>query len=401
MIRHSTFILLLTTVLFLCFVTSAHSQNNINKKDETKNEYIQEVNQISSLINSKEGVDKIKSLVSKKNINVIDSTGFSLLSQAIRTKNVTLAKIFLKHGANPNLKNKDFLESTSLMQCTNVNSVDMVILLLDNGADVNIQDNHGDSAIHWSAYYGQVEITRLFMEHGANPNLISWHSDGVMIVALKEWKEDIVDLLLEYNVSMNIVLIKDKPTIEAVSSGSFKNVISLKKNLNANAIDASGTPVLIKSASNGYPKIVKYLVSNGADINVMNPAGHTALNRAIYFGHNDVVNYLLSKGADIDKTDDRFKLSPLIAAARSNNLVSGKLLLENGAEVNNIDGIAGMTPIMWAAAYQHTDFVKLLLKYKPDLSISSIYEDTVFTITKNEELLSLLKEIKKKSNRKR
>lgn len=50
------------------------------------------------------------------------------------------------------------------------------------------------------------------------------------------------------------------------------------------------------ASERGYLDIVKYLVSKGADIHVLD---NFALRKALLWGHNGVVNYLVSKGADI------------------------------------------------------------------------------------------------------
>lgn len=321
-------------------------------------------------------------------INQIDSTGYSLLSKAVQKKNKKLVISLLSKGADPNLKNKNQLQTTPLMEASNFNLIEISKVLIANGADVNIRDKNNDPVIHWSAYYGQVELTQLFLDNGANSNLKSIHSDGVMHVALKEWRENIVDLLLENGVYIHKVTLKDKPTISAVKSGSLEKLKAINSGFNVNAIDGSGTSVLIKAASKGYFNIVKYLIEKGADINTMNPTGHTALNRAIYFKHTKIAQFLIDNSADINKTDNRFKLSPIIAAVKSKNIELGKILLEKGVEINILDGANGMTPIMWAVAFQQKGFVKLLLKYNPDLSIKSpIYGVTVFKLTKDKDLL--------------
>ena len=54
----------------------------------------------------------------------------------------------------------------------------------------------------------------------------------------------------------------------------------------------------------GYLDIVKYLVEQGADINLKNKNGHTALILTAKAGHLNTVQYLVEQGADIEIRND-------------------------------------------------------------------------------------------------
>ncbi|UII80237.1 ankyrin repeat domain-containing protein [Flagellimonas sp. CMM7] len=324
-------------------------------------------------------------------VNVLDSTGLSALSHAVRSKELKLVKLLLEKGANPNLINNDNLETTPLMQCSNVNSLEIAALLIEKGADVNALDKNGDPVIHWAAYFGQEELTQLLLDNNAKTDLISIHSDGVMQVALKEWKSNVVATLMVNGVSLVPVTASSKELIDAVKTQKIEFLQNTLTKINANTLDASGTPLLVIAAETGNLDVVKVLLEKGADIDIMNPTGHTALNRSIYFEQQEVVDFLLDQGADVNKTDNIFILPPLIAAAIKNNAETGKKLIELGAEVNVLDKINKFSPLTWAVIYGHIDFVKMILNYKPDLNIMTTYGTTVNEMTQNKEILNLLK----------
>jgi len=54
------------------------------------------------------------------------------------------------------------------------------------------------------------------------------------------------------------------------------------------------------AASKGHLDIVKYLVENGADINVKNSGQQTPLHYSCFEGHLSVVEYLISKGIEVN-----------------------------------------------------------------------------------------------------
>jgi ankyrin repeat protein len=340
-------------------------------------------------------LEKLNASVTITNVNSFDSSGVSLLSRAILDKNFKAVKLLIEKGANPSLRNKTKLKTTPLMMCSNYNLADMASYLIEKGADIDAQDANGDAVINWAAYMGEYTFTKLLLDKGAKTNQKSIHSDNVMGVALKEWKDSIVDLLIDYKKGIHKVEPHRKPLIAAVKKNDFAFVKKHLNQQNCTMRDEAGNTLLIIAATKGYDNIVRLLLLNQADINAINPVGHTALNKAIYFKKNKIAKYLIEHGADVNKTDTRFILTPLIAAARSNNVELGKIILAKGADVNITNGIDTFSPIMWAVVFGNVDFVKLLLNYNPDLTIVSKYGRNIFKMTRNKEILTLLKAHKK------
>ncbi len=338
-----------------------------------------------------ENIEKARMLINSKNINAFDSVGVSLLSRAILAKNFEVVKLLIEKGANPNLRNKTKSKSTPLMMCANYNLVAMANYLINHGANIDAQDSNGDAVINWAAYMGAYSFVKLLLDSGAKTDQKSIHSDNVMGVALKEWQDSIVDLLIRYDKGIHKVEKKQHLLIAAVKTNDTVFVKEHLNPINSNTRDEAGNTLLLIAASKGYDKITRLLVKNNAEIDAINPVGHTALNKAVFFKRNNIAKYLLKQRASVNKTDKRFVLTPLIAAARANNLEMGSLLLKKGAAVNVTNRIDNFSPMMWAVAYGNIDFVKLLLKYNPDLTIVSKYGRDVFKMTRNDALLKLLK----------
>jgi palmitoyltransferase ZDHHC13/17 len=66
---------------------------------------------------------------------------------------------FLDRKADINVQ--DANGCTPLVIATQHNHQDCVVYLIRNGADVTLCDNNGDSAIHWAAYKGYIEMVGL------------------------------------------------------------------------------------------------------------------------------------------------------------------------------------------------------------------------------------------------
>jgi len=388
------------SIIYLIFLPVIILFSSCNKKltgVKTKNI----TTETDSLFKAVHNMD-IKTLskyLNNKNVNSFDSTGRTLLCRAIKTKNKNIVKILLDKGANPDLQNEKGYLNTPLMECSNYNLVDIAKLLIDKGANINIQDKNGDPVIHWTAYYGQVAFTKLLLDKNANTYTKSIHSNkGVMQVALKQYQDSIVDLLLQYKITLFKV---EQKNIKIIDAAKNNNLHYLKLNItqsNINTRDQTAATLLIIASQRGYFDLVKFLIKNNADIDITNSVGQTALNLATYYGHYSVAIYLINNNANVNKADEKFILTPLIAASIKNRIKIGELLLKKGANINTGDGINNFTPLFWAAAYNNIDFVKLLLNYNPDISVISKYKTDVFKMTSDKEILKLLNDYKNQNN---
>ena len=86
--------------------------------------------------------------------------------KAFRTDDV---RLLLERGANPNLQNKDGW--TALMYAAGSDRPLTVRLLLERGANPNLQDKGGWTALMYAVRNDYAEVVRLLLERGANPNL--------------------------------------------------------------------------------------------------------------------------------------------------------------------------------------------------------------------------------------
>ncbi len=96
---------------------------------------------------------------------------------------VTLAKIFLAHGANID-GDKIIGEGTPLLTAASLHAEQVGVFYIDNGADINYTyKNDGASAIHWAAFCGRDKLVDRLIKASAaidnpdpkqNVNAIAW-----------------------------------------------------------------------------------------------------------------------------------------------------------------------------------------------------------------------------------
>ena len=105
----------------------------------------------------------------KKNGAKVEGTYLRL---AITPANkIDILKFLLENGANPN--HIDILGRTPLFFAAKAGRPDMVTILMDHGANINLQDHHEETALMQLAdnQPEHVEGVKILLEHGADPNI--------------------------------------------------------------------------------------------------------------------------------------------------------------------------------------------------------------------------------------
>ena len=85
-------------------------------------------------------------------------------------------------GANVNLRDKD--GDTALHGAAETGNVEIMRMLLDKGASPDTRNNQGGTPLMWAAVFGNDDAARLLLSRGANPSL----KDNDGITAL-QWAE--------------------------------------------------------------------------------------------------------------------------------------------------------------------------------------------------------------------
>jgi ankyrin repeat protein len=108
------------------------------------------------------------------NINAQTNTGATPLHFAVRHSNVDstigTVKLLIKYEANVNIRDfENGFTPLFLALYYKTSSLETLILLLDNGADTNIKDHYGDSALYVALSPGiKITLPRLLIKYGAN-----------------------------------------------------------------------------------------------------------------------------------------------------------------------------------------------------------------------------------------
>jgi ankyrin repeat protein len=87
-------------------------------------------------------------------------------------ENVALLRTLIRHGANVNIKEKDKLGFTPLHYAAIRYETESMRVLLEAGANINAQDNFGETTLmHLVQWDGDEEMLRFLIDRGADVNI--------------------------------------------------------------------------------------------------------------------------------------------------------------------------------------------------------------------------------------
>ncbi len=122
------------------------------------------------------------------------------------------------------------------------------------------------------------------------------------------------------------------------------------------------------AASRTFPRITALLLTNGANVEILDANGETPLHVAAAKGATNNLLQLIRAGADVNSLGDERqtgRATPLFLATEERHIDAVRLLLENGANPNlpaHFRGRSGVPPLLLAAEAGNPEITSLLLK---------------------------------------
>ncbi len=227
--------------------------------------------------------------------------------------------------------------------------------LLQQHLDVNAPAVDGDTALHWAAYWDDLETARLLVQSGANVNAINRYGVTPISLACTNGDAAMIDLFLKAKADLKLALPGgETPLMTAARTGK---VDGLKALLVSGADvkakdDERGQTALMWAAAEGNTAAVGMLLEFGADIHAVSKGGFTALMFAVREGMPDVVRTLLKAGADVNETlqkpSRQAGTSAMALAVANAHFELAAMLLDAGADPNAAaQGWTALHTITW------------------------------------------------------
>ena len=247
----------------------------------------------------------------------INTKGYPVLNSAIYEQRKDLCEFLIQRGADVNAKDK--WGQTSLYLAIRNDDSDIMNILIANGAEVDIKHTRGgmeEAALMYAAMTGRTEVVKLLLEAGADINVKNDRDQTALHVPLDIRNSD-------YQKSRGGRYRLSKDTIKML----------LDKGADVNLKDKDGRTPLHLAAESADGDIVKLLLDKGARVSEKDDeSGFTALHHAARFGNKDAAELLIARGADINAKDKQGH-TPLQVAVNHDHKVA-ELLMNRGAESN-------------------------------------------------------------------
>jgi ankyrin repeat protein len=262
------------------------------------------------------------------------SAGSTPFMIACRKGRLGVARLLLEHTGEEGLRARNNKRWTPLHYAACGGHKEVVVFLLEKGAEPNSRDNGGKVPLLWACMHGHMGAVRVFIQHMGVQGLQV--SDRRGMTALHEAAE-----------------------------GGHEEVVAflLNEGAQANSRAVGGLMPLLSACEKGHLGAVKLLAQHMGiqGVEERSERGWTALHSASRGGHKEVVAFLISTGARTNSRDD-YGMMPLDWACENGHVGVVRVLLKHmGAHVLSETHGGGTTALHWAVGKGHDVIVRLLL----------------------------------------
>ena len=279
---------------------------------------------------------------------------------AAKNGKTEIVKDFLAGGMDVDAS----VDGTALIAAAASKNLDMVKLLVENGANVN-ETNYLGTALTTAVYVSNFDIANYLIANGADVNLPGGDGTNAIVIASKNGEGEMIELLVKNGANVNYKFPGTGLTalVFSSASGHLAAVEQLiKGGANVNFKDNSGTTVLDWAMLGNYIEVAKVLIENGASVK-----DNTVMIASLCHGDHDFVGYLINHGVDVNGY--AFNKMPFLVWCAKNDLPkSAETLIKYGADTKVTDS-NGNTALDYALINKEYDLVKIL---DPSIDVSKL-----------------------------
>ena len=303
-------------------------------------------------------IEKAKSLFTNQaDINFVDADGNTALHMSARVNDEDLTTFLIIKGANTELKNN--FGETALHVAVKGDAYASARALTTNGADIFALDAEGMSALETAMARGEIYYDIMINEKTAQ---LKDENSGNSIVHyfVSTQNKKAIDFCINKKLPIDkknsagltplALALKDPKSItlaqiaaDLLFAGAapvqcdaryFEEAL-LQRNMSLRMSD--GQTPLHFAAIYGHTGIAQYLLENGADTKAQDISGGTPLHEACRYGNTEIARLLISGGANVNAQDSLGKSPLLLLIPQEKQPEIYGLLLSNGANVNQKD----------------------------------------------------------------
>ncbi len=276
---------------------------------------------------------------------------------AAKLQDTKILRFMMKNGANVNFLSQvattipppsaNPFKTSPLHMAVKNGLYDTMALLLENNANVNIQDHKKRSPLHIAAANADCVATRMLLCRGANVHVTDHNGQTVLQMASKMGHVELVRILLDNNAQifhegqkgpspLHIAGIHGHvPVIDM-----FSRYVDVNIRLACDPVDGKKEKAVIHlAAERGLVETVRFLLDRfGADVNTLDSDDQTALHCALLAKHDHtrmrpkqdfemLVDLLLKKGVRVNQQNRKGETALHLAAKNQFHRIADMLHL--------------------------------------------------------------------------
>jgi ankyrin repeat protein len=310
-------------------------------------------------------ISLLKYLIEDQGANLKTENEFLIIASIYGHK--AIVAFLLQNGIDVNQQNNDGF--TALITASIQGHKEIVEMLLkDENIEINQQNKYGRTALIWASERGHKEIVQMLLQ---DTNIQINQQDTVfgataLISASKNGHKEIVQMLLQdTNIEINQQGEYGDSALMLASENGHKEIVQMllrDKNIQINQQDKYyRATALITASFKGHKEIVEMLLHDEKiQINQLDKDGKTAFMRASRKGHKEIVEMLLQeKNIKINQQDENGSTALIEASLKGHKEIVQMLLQHKNIEINK-QNKDGNTALITASVNGHKEIVEML-----------------------------------------
>lgn len=312
-----------------------------------------------------------------------------------------VAEMLLKCGADVNVEQEN--GETAMHIAARHGNLNMIIALIEDGGEPTWQSKVGDNPLHVAARHCHLPVVEEILNHltteKGRPEAIACvnqkNKEGETplhlaaavkkdLIHIEEEDTKIIRMLMEYDADIFSATTQahETPLHYCARVGNSDVLLEMLNHINCNRMQQvinkqakNGWSPLLVAAEQGHTGIVKILLQSHARVDVFDEHGKASLHLAAENGHDQIADILLWHKAFVN-AKTKLGMTPLHLSAQNgfNHLV--KLLVETHLASIDAMSLTKQTPLHMAALNGQLDVCSSLLNMKADVNATDIQGQT-------------------------
>ncbi|XP_054440160.1 E3 ubiquitin-protein ligase MIB2 [Pteronotus mesoamericanus] len=245
-----------------------------------------------------------------------------------------------KHPEQVDAKNQG---RTALQVAAYLGQVELLRLLLQARAGVDLPDDEGNTALHYAALGNQPEAARVLLAAGCRVNTLNGSRNAALHVAVQRNFLEVVKVLCELGCDVNLPDAQGNTPLHcAISVGAgasgIVEVLTEVPGVDVTATNSQGFTLLHYASLKGHTLAVRRILAGARQlVDAKKEDGFTAVHLAALNNHWEVVQILIQEGRCDVNVRNRKLQSPLHLAVWQAHVGLVPLLVDAGCSVNAED----------------------------------------------------------------